>query len=164
MGGSVVVNQQDVLLSEEGLNKLERELEHLETVRRKEVAERIKQARGFGDLAENSEYEEAKNEQAFVEGRIRSLRNLLRKAVVVDDEELDPDVVNIGSRVTLQDEETGDTFEYTIVGSTEAEPTNFKISYKSPVGAAVFGKNAGEVVRVKLPAGEVKYRIVAVER
>jgi len=159
-----MATKKEVLLSKEGLQKLERELQHLKSVRRREVAERIRQSRDFGDINENSEYEEAKNEQAFVEGRILTLENILRHATVVDEEDIDPDTVHIGSRVTLKDEDTGSTFEYTIVGSTEAEPAKFKISYQSPVGAAVFGKSPGETVRVKLPAGVATYTLLRVER
>ena len=154
----------EVLLSAEGLKKLEEELEHLKTVKRREVAQRIKTAREFGDLSENSEYEEAKNEQAFIEGRINTLEKMLRQAKVVDQESVDPDVVHIGSTVTLKDLSTGEEFTYKIVGSNEADPSDNLISYQSPVGQAVFKRRAKDVVEVRLPGGVTKYEILAVSR
>ncbi|MBX5476346.1 MAG: transcription elongation factor GreA [Clostridia bacterium] len=156
--------EQELLLTAEGLKKLEEELEHLKSVRRREVAERIKVARDFGDLSENSEYEEAKNEQAFVEGRIMTLEKLLRNARIVAEDEVNPSEVNLGSRVRLRDVETGEEMEYTIVGSNEADPAQLRISYQSPVGQAVFGHRAGDVVEVRLPGGVARYEILKVER
>lgn len=154
----------EVLLTPEGLKKIEQELEHLKSVKRREVAERIKVAREFGDLTENSEYEEAKNEQAFVEGRIIYLEKMLRHARVVAGDEVDPEQVNIGSMVTLRDAETGEVFQYMIVGSNEADPRQKRISYQSPVGKAVMGRTAGSLVEVRLPAGLARYEIVSVAR
>lgn len=156
--------EREVLLTAEGLHKLEDELEFLKGVRRREVAERIKAARDFGDLSENSEYEEAKNEQAFVEGRILTIEKMLRSARIVDDSEVDPQRVNIGSTVTLRDCETDETFDYIIVGSSEADPGQNRISYESPVGQAVFGQATGSTVEVRLPGGLARFEILAVAR
>ena len=158
------INPEELLLTQEGLRKLEEELEYLKTVRRREVAERIKVARDFGDLSENSEYEEAKNEQAFVEGRIAALEKALRNARVVAEEDVDPEQVNLGTTVVLRDVKTGEEFRYSIVGSHEADPSRHRISYQSPVGKAIFGRRAGETVDVRLPDGVVQYEIVKVER
>lgn len=160
----MVDRDREVLLTAEGLKKLEDELEHLKTVRRREVAERIKIARDFGDLSENSEYEEAKNEQAFVEGRILTVENLLRNARVVMESDVDPKRVGIGSTVSLRDLASGDVFEYMIVGSTEGDPSQARISYQSPVGQAVLDQLQGSQVEVRLPAGVARYEIVAVSR
>ena len=154
----------ELLLSAEGLRKLEEELQYLKSVKRREVAQRIKQAREFGDLSENSEYEEAKNEQAFVEGRIIELEKMLRNARIVNDDEIDPTKVNIGSTVYLKDVDTGEEVQYTIVGSNEADPAALRISYQSPVGKALFGRSVGEVVEIKVPAGTLRYEIVRIER
>ncbi len=156
--------EREILLTADGLHKIEAELEELKTQRRREVAERIKVAREFGDLSENSEYEAAKNEQAFVEGRILTLENLLRNARIVQDSEIDPHRVNIGTTVTLRDLTNGEIVEYTIVGSSEADPLNNRISYECPVGKAVFGQVTGSTVEVRLPAGSAKYEIVALAR
>ena len=156
--------EREVLLTAEGLRKLEEELELLRTDRRKEVAERIKVAREFGDLSENAEYEAAKNEQAFVESRILSLETLLRNARIVQDSDVDPRRVNLGTTVTLRDLDSGELEEYTIVGSSEADPLNNRISYECPVGKSVFGQGAGSTVEVRLPNGTVRYEIVALSR
>jgi|SRR5579875_1102956 len=154
----------EILLTEGGLKKLEEELEYLKTVRRREVAERIKIARDFGDLSENSEYEEAKNEQAFVEGRILTLEKLLRNARVVSESDADPRRVTIGSTVTLRDLVSGEIYEYTIVGSNESDPAQARISYQSPVGQAVLDQLTGSQVEVRLPRGTARYEIVGVAR
>lgn len=154
----------EVLLTPEGLKKLEDELEHLKSVKRREVAERIKVAREFGDLSENSEYEEAKNEQAFIEGRIITLEKILRNARIVDEESVNPAQVNVGSRVVLKDLESGDVHSYTIVGPSEADPRQSRISYQSPVGQAVMGRGAGQVVEVRLPNRLARFEIVQVSR
>lgn len=150
-----------VVLSPEGLTKLQEELDYLRNVKRKEVAERLKEARSHGDLSENSEYDDARNEQAFVEGRIMMLENTLRNAQVIE-ETGDPDMVQLGSTVVLKDLEYGDTLEYTIVGSVEADPMNHKISNESPVGRAIMGQKKGVTVEVEAPAGSIKYEIVSV--
>lgn len=156
--------EEEILLSPEGYEKLDKELQHLRTVKRREIARTIKQARELGDISENAEYEEAKNSQAFVEGRIITLENILRHAIVVDGADGDPSEVTIGSVVTLRDTSSGAQHSYIIVGSPEADPRSKKISYLSPVGKAVFGKKEGDVVRAKLPKGTVSYEITSVER
>lgn len=156
------MGDKEVVLTLEGLKKLEMELEYLRTARRREVAERIKQAKEFGDLSENSEYEDAKNEQAFVEGRIMHLEKLLRKARVIDDAEPGNGVVNLGSKVMLRDLENDEVMEYTIVGSLEADPARMRISNESPVGKALMGQVAGSVVEVKVPAGMLRLQVINV--
>ncbi|MFS8629005.1 MAG: transcription elongation factor GreA [Limnochordales bacterium] len=158
------MREKEVLLTREGLAKLERELELLKTVRRREVAERIKQALEFGDISENSEYDDAKNEQAFIEGKIMQLEKMLRNAKVIDESEIEEGVVSLGSRVRLKDLEYGDEFEYIIVGSAEADPLNHRISNESPVGQAIMGKRKGTIVEVKAPDGVIKYQILEVTR
>lgn len=154
----------EVLLTPDGLTKLEKELENLKTVRRREVAARIKQAIEFGDISENSEYDDAKNEQAFIEGRIATLEKMLRNARVVDEEDVDTESVTVGAKVRLKDLELGDEFEYTVVGSAEADPTEARISNESPVGRAIMGQGVGAVVEVEAPAGILKYEIVNISR
>ncbi len=157
-----MTTEKEVILTLDGLKKLEQELENLKTVRRREVAERIKQAIEFGDISENSEYEDAKNEQAFIEGRILTLEKMLRNAKVIEQTENNSNVVFIGAKVLLKDLEYGDELEYTIVGSAEADPMNNKISNESPVGKAILGKKEGEIVEVSVPAGKLKYKILNV--
>lgn len=158
------MESKEVLLTREGLEKLEQELDYLKTVKRREVAERIKVAREFGDISENSEYEEAKNEQAFVEGRIVNLERMLRNARVVAQEDSDPVEVNVGTNVQLKDLSTGEVLQYMIVGSSEADPRHGKISYESPVGRAVMRQKQGAIVEVRLPAGVARYEVVAITR
>ena len=146
--------QRDVLLTPEGLDKLKDEIEHLSTVKRREVAERIKEAREFGDISENSEYDDAKNEQAMLEARIASLEEKLRSASVINAAELDSNVVRVGSHVTVKDEGSGKTLKYTIVGSTEANPSENRLSNESPVGKALLGHKRGDTVDVSLPSGK----------
>ena len=145
--------QKDVLLTPEGLENLKKEIEHLSTTKRKEVAERIKEAREFGDISENSEYDDAKNEQAMLEARIMTLEDKLRSASVIDAKELSADVVRVGSQVQVTDDK-GKTLSYTIVGSTEANPSENKLSNESPVGKALVGRKQGEKVKVTLPSGK----------
>jgi len=156
--------EKDVFLTFEGLKKLEEELDKLKTVRRKEVAERIKQALAFGDISENSEYDEAKNEQAQLEERIAKLEAMLRNAKLIDDDEISTDVVTLGSKVVVKDLEFDEEMEYTIVGSAEADPFNGKISNESPVGSALLGKKKGEIVEVQVPDGSIKYEIISITR
>lgn len=153
------MNDKEVILTVEGLKKLETELELAKTVKRREVAARIKQAIEFGDISENSEYEDAKNEQAFIEGRIITLEKMLRNAKVIDAEHA-TDVVSIGSTVLLKDVEFDEEIEYTIVGSAEADPDENRISNESPVGRKILGQKKGEVVAVEVPAGVLKYKIM----
>lgn len=162
-GRRIMTTEKEVILTLDGLKKLEQELENLKTVRRREVAERIKQAIEFGDISENSEYEDAKNEQAFIEGRILTLEKMLRNAKVIEQQtENESNVVFIGAKVLLKDLEYGDELEYTIVGSAEADPMNNKISNESPVGKAILGRKEGEIVEVSVPAGKLKYKILSV--
>lgn len=154
------MSEKEVILTPEGLTRLEQELEDLKTVKRKEVAARIKEAISFGDISENSEYEEAKNEQAFIEGRILTLEKMLRNARIITNDDVDTGVVSVGSRVRLKDLEFGDVVDYTIVGSAESDPMNNKISNESPVGQALLGKVKGAVVDVNVPAGTIQYEIL----
>ena len=152
------------IMTYEGVKKLEEELEYLKTVKRKEITEKIKVALGYGDLSENSEYDEAKNDQAFTEGRIIQLENMLKNAVVVDESEIPKDKVSVGSIVKVMDYEFDEEVEYTIVGSAEADPMNFKISNESPVGSALIGKKVGDVVEVAVPSGLSKFEVLEIRR
>ena len=152
------------IMTYEGVKKLEEELEYLKTVKRKEITEKIKVALGYGDLSENSEYDEAKNDQAFTEGRILQLENMLKNAVVVDESEIPKDKVSVGSIVKVMDYEFDEEVEYTIVGSAEADPMNFKISNESPVGSALIGKKVGDVVEVAVPSGVSKFEVLEIRR
>ncbi len=156
--------EKETLLTHEGLEKLEKELDHLKTVRRREVAERIKQALEFGDISENSEYEDAKNEQAFIEGRILTLEKMLRNAKVIDDADVKTDKVSIGSTVKLKDLQSNEVLEYTVVGSAEADPLHNKISNESPVGQAILGQKVNATVNVSVPDGILKYKIMKITR
>jgi transcription elongation factor GreA len=155
--------ENETILTVNGLKKLEDELEYLRGKKRQEVAERLKVAISYGDISENSEYDDAKDEQAFVEGRILQLDKMIRTAKVIDDSELSKDIVTIGATVELEDMEFGDKEVYTVVGTTEADPTANKISNESPVGSAILGKAVGEVVTVKVNRNEFDYRIVEIK-
>ncbi|XID91830.1 transcription elongation factor GreA [Paenibacillaceae bacterium WGS1546] len=157
------MSDKEVLLTQDGLKRLEDELENLKSVKRREVAERIKVAIGYGDISENSEYEDAKNEQAFIEGRIITLEKMLRNARIINSDEIDLETVSIGSTVVVEDLEFGDTMEYTIVGTAESDPLNNKISNESPVGKAIIGKKKGTTVEVSVPAGIIQYKIVDIK-
>jgi transcription elongation factor GreA len=146
----------DVILTPEGLEKLQEELETLQTTRRREVAERIKEAREFGDISENSEYDDAKNEQAMVESRIAQLEDRLRAAQVIDKKDIATDTVRVGTLVHVKDEKTGKSVKYTIVGSAEADPAANRLSNESPVGRALMGHKRGEVVSVQVPRGPAR--------
>jgi transcription elongation factor GreA len=148
--------QKDVLLTPEGLDKLKAEIEYLSNDKRREVAERIKEAREFGDISENSEYDDAKNEQAMLEARIASLEDKLRSATVIDASELDSNVVRVGSLVSVKDESSGKSLKYTIVGSTEADPSQNRLSNESPVGKALLGRKKNDSVKVQLPNGKAR--------
>ncbi|PYI50257.1 transcription elongation factor GreA [Paenibacillus flagellatus] len=158
------MNEKEVILTQEGLKKLEEELEHLKSVKRREVAERIKVAIGYGDISENSEYEDAKNEQAFIEGRIITLEKMLRNARIINNDEVDTDTVSVGSIVTVEDLEFGETVEYSIVGTAESDPFQNKISNESPVGKALIGKKKDSVVDVQVPAGVIQYKIIDIKK
>ena len=158
------MQKKEVVVTYAGLQKLEDELNHLKTVRRKDVADKIKIARGYGDLSENSEYDEAKNEQGIIESRIAELETMLKNIRVLDEDELTTEHVMVGSHVRVKDED-GDEDEYDIVGSTEADPTAGKISDESPVGAALLNHGVGDTVEVNLPSGAViSYQILAIEK
>ncbi|BFH65870.1 MULTISPECIES: transcription elongation factor GreA [Paenibacillus] len=158
------MSDKEVILTQDGLKKLEDELENLKSVKRREVAERIKVAIGYGDISENSEYEDAKNEQAFIEGRIITLEKMLRNARIINNDEINTDIVGIGATVIVKDLEYGDTMEYTIVGTAESDPLNNKISNESPVGKAILGKQKGTVVDVNVPAGVIQYKIIDIKK
>ncbi|AFS79356.1 transcription elongation factor GreA [Gottschalkia acidurici 9a] len=156
--------EREIFLTAEGLEKIENELDELKTVRRREVAERIKQALAFGDISENSEYDEAKNEQAQMEERIAKLESMLRNAIVIEDDDISVESVSVGSKVTLKDIEFDEEVEYTIVGSAEADPYEGKISNESPVGSALIGGEVGDIVDVQVPDGIVKFEIISIGR
>ncbi|MGQ9474448.1 MAG: transcription elongation factor GreA, partial [Candidatus Caldatribacteriaceae bacterium] len=149
-----------IKLTLEGYRKLEEELRYLKVVRRREIADKINNALSFGDLSENAEYEEAKNEQAFVEGRILAIEEKLRKAEIVEKEERDFDRVRLGVRVVLENLTQGKRVEYIIVDSVGADPAAKKISFESPLAQALLGKKKGDEVETKVPAGVVRYRIL----
>src|SRR5690554_7130021 len=155
-------HEQEVLLTKEGLAKLEAELEMLKTQKRREVAERIRAARELGDISENSEYDDAKNEQAFIEGRIAALEKTLRRARVVSADQAQDGAVVLGSRVRVRDVELGEEMEYRVVGSAEADPSENRISNESPVGKALMGHREGEIVSVKVPDGTIQLEILKV--
>jgi transcription elongation factor GreA len=156
------VSRKEVILTEEGLKQLQDELTYLSTVKREEVAERIRQAREFGDITENSEYDDAKNEQALLEHRISVLQEKLRRARVIKDSEIDTEKVSVGSTVTLRDKKAGDVRIYTLVGSAEADPMKARLSNESPVGQAIIGKKVGDVVTVPVPVGALDLEILAI--
>ncbi|CAM4407357.1 transcription elongation factor GreA [Saccharibacillus endophyticus] len=158
------MSDKEVILTQDGLKKLEDELENLKSVKRREVAERIKVAIGYGDISENSEYEDAKNEQAFIEGRIITLEKMLRNARIINADEIGTDIVSVGSTVLVKDLEFGDEMEYTIVGSAESNPLENRISNESPVGSALLGKSKGAKVDVTVPAGVLQYEIIEIKK
>jgi transcription elongation factor GreA len=158
------MSAKEVVLTYEGLRKLEEELEHLRGTKRKEVAERIKQALSFGDISENSEYDEAKNEQAQMEGRIVQLESMLKHARVIDEDDVNTDAVSLGSKVRIHDIEFDEEVVYHIVGSTEANPLKSKISNESPVGAALMGHKKDEIVEVQVPDGTMKFKILEISK
>jgi transcription elongation factor GreA len=153
----------DVLLTKEGYENLKAEIEDLSTRRRREIAERIKTAREFGDITENAEYEDSKNEQAMLEARIAKLEERLAGARVIEKREIAKDVVSVGAKVRLRDVAAKQTVEYHIVGSAEANPAEFKLSNESPVGRAIIGHKKGETVEVTTPRGSMKYKILEIK-
>jgi transcription elongation factor GreA len=153
----------DVILTPEGYEKLKQEIEFLSNEKRREVAERIRTAREFGDIAENAEYDDAKNEQALLEHRIATLEERLRNARVISKKDVAKDVVSIGSKVKLRDIDAKQTVEYRIVGSAEANPAENKLSNESPVGKAIIGKKKGETVEVAAPRGAMKFKILEIK-
>ncbi|MDR1703241.1 MAG: transcription elongation factor GreA [Clostridiales bacterium] len=156
------MSDKKMLLTYSGLKEREDELRVLKTVKRKEIAEKIKEARSKGDLSENAEYDAAKEEQAKYEARIVELEKLLRNAQVIDEEDLDTDQVGIGSHVVLMDEEYDETVEYALVGSAEADPSEGRISNESPLGKGLLGRREGDEVTVEAPAGVMKYKVLKI--
>lgn len=163
-GGASMGDDEQTLVTREGLKKLQEEVDFLKTVRRQEVAQRLKEAISYGDLSENSEYEEAKNEQAFVEGRILELERKIKNAKIISDKKtIHGKVVEIGSTITVRNKTSrGDEESYTIVGATEADPINSKISNESPMGKAFLGRKKDDSVDVSAPGGTFKYEILKV--
>jgi transcription elongation factor GreA len=154
----------EALITKEGLEKLKSEIEHLSTTKRREVAERIKEAREFGDISENSEYDDAKNEQALLEGRIAQLEERLRRASVVDEKQIDTATVGVGVRVHVKDQKSGDSRKFQIVGPTEADPAEQKLSHESPIGKALMGHKRGDLITVDVPRGpKKKLKITKIE-
>ena len=153
----------DVILTPEGYERLTQEIEHLRQVKRREVAERIRTAREFGEIAENAEYDDAKNEQAMLEHKIAQLEDRLAAARIIDTGEIDTSVVSIGSVVRLRDVDAKETIEYFIVGSAEANPAEQKLSNESPVGKAIIGRKKGETVEVAAPRGSLKFKILDIK-
>ena len=158
------MGDKEVILTQEGYDNLEKELEYLKTEKRGEIAERIKVALGFGDLSENSEYDEAKNAQAENEGKIAELENKLRYAKIIDESEIDTKTVQVGNIVKLYDEEYDEEVSYTIVGTSEVDLAQGRISNESPIGAALMGKKKGTTVEVHTPAGIAKYKILSITK
>ncbi|MCI8999742.1 MAG: transcription elongation factor GreA [Clostridia bacterium] len=158
------MEEKEVLLTQEGYDNLEKEVEYLRTEKRAEIAERIKVALGFGDLSENSEYDEAKNAQAENEIKIANLEAKLRYAKIIDESEIDTKTVQVGNTVRVKDLEFDEEEEYTIVGSTEVDLTQNKISNESPIGAGLLGAKKGAEVEIKVPAGVVKYKILSIKK
>jgi len=156
------VTEKEVLLTEDGLRKLEAELDELKSVHRKEVNDRIRQAKEFGDISENAEYEDAKQEQAFVEGRILKLEAMIRNAKIIVEGEGGADEVHLGSTVRVRNVTAGTESEYTIVGSTESDPLNAKISNESPIGVALIGSKPGATVTASTPGGEVQLKVISI--
>lgn len=159
-----MTTENEIVLTAEGLKRIEQELERLRTVDRKEVAERIRESKDFGELSENSEYEDAKNQQAFVEGRILELKRVLHNALVIDADEVKTDSVGIGSKVKVRDLDTKDEWVYTIVGSIEADPAEDRISNESPVGEALMDRKVGEKLTIETPAGQMHLKIVKITK
>lgn len=159
-----MANAKQTILTDEGLKKLEEELEQLKTVTRKEVADKIKVALSFGDLSENSEYDEAKNEQALVESRIVQIEAMLKNVKILDEDELTNDNVSVGSKVKLFDKEFNEEVDYQIVGSTEADPISGRISDESPVGQGLLGHKVGDVVEIETPGGVCLYEVLEITK
>ena len=154
----------ETILTEKGLQELERELEHLKTVGRQEIAEKIKVARSFGDLSENSEYDEAMSDQGKMEARILEIEYMLKNVRIIDEENINTDKVFVGSKVTIKDLETKEKLTYQIVGFAQADPDNGRISDESPVGKALIGKKTGETVNVEVPVGVISFKIMSISK
>ena len=154
--------QKEVFLTPEGLEKLKAELEHLRSVRRQQVAEQIHRAKELGGTVDNAEYDDAKNEQAFVEGRILTLEKMIKNAILIEEEKSPSKWVKLGSKVTVRNQD-GEEEHYTIVGSAEASPSDGRISNESPVGSALMGKRVGDAVEAQVPAGTLKLEVISIE-
>ncbi len=161
---NLMQNSRQFTVSSEGLKKLQEELEYLKTTKRREVAEAIKVARAFGDLSENSEYDEAKNEQGTVEQRIADIEEMLKNIKVIYDHDVKTDTVSVGTKVKVYDETYEEEVEYTLVGSNETNPMEFKISEESPIGRALIGAAVGEVVKAETPGGEVSLKVLEISK
>ncbi len=159
-----MAEEKSTILTESGLRKLEEQLDYLISVRRNEISEQIAVARGFGDLSENAEYDEAKKEQAKVEEEITRLQATIRTATVVADDEITTERVSIGTVVKVKDVDEGETYEYAIVGANEADPMEDKISNESPVGAGLLGAKRNQVVTIQIPAGQIKYKVLSIKK
>src|SRR5579862_7223953 len=153
-----------ILMTRAGHEKIEKELEHLRMVERPQIADRIRDSKQFGEVTENAEYEDAKNAQALVEGRIQELRRVLQLSQVLHEDEIPTDFVGLGSVVSVTDEETGEDWEFTLVGSVESDPDNDRISDESPIGEALVGKRVGEAVDIDIPDGQIRYRINSIRK
>ena len=164
MKGGTIMAENEVLMTREGLEKMKRDLEYLKTTRRSEVAARIKQAIEFGDLSENSEYDDAKNEQAFIEGQILSFEQQLKNAKVVDEDDLVVDTISEYCYVETENQDTMEVLKFQVVGSVEAKPFESKISTASPVGKAVLGHGVGDIVEVNAPAGIIYLKIKSISK
>lgn len=162
--GEKEMPEREVFLTANGLQKLEDELDELKTVKRREIAERIKQALAFGDISENSEYDQAKNEQAQLEERIAKVESMLRNGILIDENEIRTDVVGIGSKISIHDKKYDEDMDLVIVGSAEADPTEGMISNESPVGSALLGHKVGDIVDVVVPDGIIQYEIKDITR
>lgn len=160
----MAINGKQIILTSDGVKKLEDKLEYLKTVKRREVAARIEVALGFGDLSENAEYDEAKTEQAFVEGEILTIENMLRNAQLVDEDDLSTDMVGVGSIVRVMDHDMGEEITYTICGTSEASPREMKVSTESPIGRSLLGKKVGDSVQVPVPDGLIQLDILEISR
>lgn len=160
----MAINGKQIILTNEGVKKLEEKLEHLKTVKRREVAARIEVALGFGDLSENAEYDEAKTEQAFVEGEILTIENMLRNAQLVDEDDISTDVVNVGATVRVMDHDLKEEIKYIICGTSEADPREMKVSAESPIGKALIGNRVGDSVLVPVPDGVIQLDILEISR
>jgi len=158
------MSENETILTVEGLKKLEDELENLRAVKRHEIAERLKIAISYGDISENSEYDDAKNEQAFLEGRVIELDKMIRNAQVIKSSSISKDVVSLGCKVTVEDMETKEKTEYIVVGTTEADPFEGRISNESPVGKAILGEKVGKKVQVSTPMGDLSYKILEINK
>lgn len=159
-----MAEEKGTVLTESGLKKLQEQLDYLVSVRRNEISEQIAIARGFGDLSENAEYDEAKKEQAKVEEEINRLQATIRTATVVGDDEITTERVSIGTIVKVKDLDENETYEYAIVGANEADPAEFKISNESPVGAGLLGAKRNQTITINIPAGVIRYKVMSIKK